>query len=133
MNPARELDHVRRVEAGLDRMDVVDVPLEAVADVIRDAAPFARGRLHDAVRRDPLNEVIAEILEEVGVAAVSESLDRSDDRGRVDAISPREGTGGEVEGLVRVFESGLNEPAPARVQPASRPPPNAARSKFVSA
>jgi hypothetical protein len=110
--------HAFGVQAALQPVQVPEVPLQAVPDMVGQAALLVGGGLQDAVGGEPGDEMLAQIRGEVGVTLVTEGLHRAHDRGRVDAIAPGQGARGEEEGLVGVLQRGLQQAPPVRRQPA---------------
>jgi hypothetical protein len=118
MDAAAEAHYPLGVEAALKAVQVREVPLEAVADVVGQAALGVGAGLEDAVGREPRDEMLAQVGGEIVVALIAEGLHRAHDRRRIDAVAARQGPRGKEEGLVGVLEGGLQQPSPIGRQPA---------------
>ena len=117
MDAAGEAHHAFGVEAALEAVQVPEVPLQAVPDVVGQAALVVGAGLEDAVRGEPRDEMLAQIGGEIVVALIAQGLHRAHDRRGIDAVAARQGPRGKEEGLVRVLEGGLQQPPPVWRQP----------------
>ncbi len=108
------------VEIGIKIMDIPHVHLNAVLNSIWKTPLFARSSFQNCVWSDPSQEMGPQVRRKFRELAVTERLDRPDNRGCVDFVAFGEFTRRQKKGIVGIFQDRADQLFAAGIQMCSR-------------